>query len=162
MGAWEWIDADLHDVLPNLTSNSFTYTLWLFIPARSSQRTNNCTSHICTYRANEEEWWLRCYLLIEGFPERRKAEMVCRLLHMLLHLDGRCDCVSGRERCRWHLVVPRRAAATATIPPMLLLRRRRSCCHGSGGAPVRGPAALPGLCLVEDLAHHQLPLLLLF
>jgi hypothetical protein len=29
MGAWEWIDADLHDVLPNLTSNSFTFTYTL-------------------------------------------------------------------------------------------------------------------------------------
>ena len=97
-GAWEWIDADLHDVLPNLTS-TVSHTHFDSIPAQSPQRTNNCTGHICTYRANEEEWWLRCYLLIEGFPERRKAEMVRRLLHMLLHLDGRGDCVSGRERC---------------------------------------------------------------
>ena len=58
-------------------------------------------------------------------------------------------------------MVPRRAASAAAIPPTLLLYCR--CCHGGGGgAPFGRPAALPGLGLVEDLAHHQLPLLLLF
>jgi hypothetical protein len=38
------------------------------------------------------------YLLIESLPERREAEMVRGvLLHMLLHLDGRGDRVSGLE-----------------------------------------------------------------
>lgn len=48
MGAWEWIDADLHDVLPNLTSNGITYTLTLSRPSPLKEQTTAPVIYVLT------------------------------------------------------------------------------------------------------------------
>ena len=95
MGAWEWIVDDLRDVLPNLTSRSFHIDT-LTLP-QSSLRAKTCTSPMY-FQSLSRRMVVNYYLLIESLPERREAEMVRGvLLHMLLHLDGRGDRVSGLE-----------------------------------------------------------------
>lgn len=107
--------------------------------------------------------------LLKALPERREAEMVpagSRLLQML-HLDSGGHGIPGGAgwvRHRRRLMVPRRrAAAPSTVPPTLLLQLQlmRGCRGSNARACRRGPAALPGLRLVEDLAHHELSFLLL-